>query len=475
LPAKKSGLPADPIHALAAASSKTPEAAAKDFLNRIGKPAHILVAISGGSDSTGLLVALARGLQGLSNPAILLSAATVDHGLREEAAAEAVCVASLCGKLGIAHRTLRWDGDKPASGIMAAAREARYGLLADAAADISADMIVTAHTFDDQQETLVMRSARRNPRDGATGTGIADALLFDRRVWILRPFLGCRRDDIRDYLRREAIGWIDDPSNEDLHYERVRVRKQLARQPALDSPRRDEGENIRAALSAAAAEWMKTYVRVHNGALCEIRPEGLAVDAKVLSYGLSGLAAVFGGQAFFLGRDSMARILEFLAEGKPGRRTAAGVVFDLRRQGLFLMRESRGIMPLTVAAGATGVWDGRFLIANKGAGDILVEAAGERDGPIFSPDLPKGAVHRAAAAMPIIRTGEGKTIPLGSRDAELSPYFAPFDRFLTRFDLAFAARLAFSFARKAYLSLPLEELLTENASGGADCLGNDTA
>ena len=79
---------------------------------------------------------------------------------------------------------------------MAAAREARYELLTDAAAELTADLIVTAHTLDDQRETLAMRSTRSD----SLSTGIADAVLFDRRIWIARPFLSCLRTDIRAYL-----------------------------------------------------------------------------------------------------------------------------------------------------------------------------------------------------------------------------------------------------------------------------------
>jgi tRNA(Ile)-lysidine synthase len=454
LPAKKSGLPADPIPASAVSAFALPEDAAADFLNRIRRPAHILVAISGGSDSTGLLVALADRLKTFSHPDITLSAATIDHGLRAESGAEAETVAALCSRLGIAHRTGRWVGEKPKSGIMAAAREARYGLLADIAAEISANVIVTAHTSDDQRETLAMRAARTVFEDGA-GTGIADAVLFDRRIWIVRPFLGCRRSDIRDYLSRQSIGWIDDPSNEDPHYERVRIRKSLAEQTdgRIDGP--DAREVERTALSAAAAGWLAAHVTVHGSALCEIRSEGLRADAKLLRYALSNLAAVFGGRAFPAGRDRMDRILDFLAAGIAGRRTAAGVVFDLRGGGLFLMRESRGIAPLTVAPGEAGVWDGRFEVTNRGRYSIRVEPKADVGADLFPKNLPKGAIRRARAALPEIRAIDG--IPRGwaGSDVTVSPYFAPFDRFLTRFDLMFADRLAVSFGRTPYLCPPL--------------------
>jgi tRNA(Ile)-lysidine synthase len=167
----------------------SPELAARRFLDSLAEPTRILVAISGGSDSTGLLLSLAEALKGGSNSQISLCAATVDHALRAESADEARQVATLCQSLNIPHVTCIWQGEKPKTGIMAAAREARYGLLADAADKLHADLIVTAHTFDDQQETLAMRGLR----SGQGSTGIADAVLFDRRIWIARPFLPCLR------------------------------------------------------------------------------------------------------------------------------------------------------------------------------------------------------------------------------------------------------------------------------------------
>ncbi|QND48131.1 tRNA lysidine(34) synthetase TilS [Rhizobium lusitanum] len=432
-----------------AAKAQMPEAAAADFIHSLFKPAHILVAISGGSDSTGLLAALAEHLKSLPNSGVTLSAATIDHGLRAEAADEAREVAALCASLGIPHVIRRWQGEKPKNGIMAAAREARYGLLADIAAEISANVIVTAHTIDDQRETLAMRTARLNEGEVGAGTGIADAVLFDRRIWIVRPLLGCRRADIRAYLDGRGMPWLDDPSNEDVRYERVRTRKHLSLEPALLSL--PDASTARAALSADAAAWLEAYVAVHAGALCAISRAALAADEAVIAYAIPYLAAVFGGEPYGPGRERMRRILDFIAEGRPGRRTAGGVVFDLRRDGLYLMRESRDIRPLVLAAGADGIWDGRFRIVNHEAAAIRVEAAGATGAMEFPEGLPKGAVQRARAVLPKAVVGDEGA----AASVTTAPYLAPFDRFLTRFNLTFANRLAACLDREPYVPPPL--------------------
>ncbi|MBO9099353.1 MULTISPECIES: tRNA lysidine(34) synthetase TilS [unclassified Rhizobium] len=426
----------------------SPQAAAARLLASLRQPSHILVAISGGSDSTGLLIALADAIRD-SHPSHRLSAATVDHDLRPGSADEAKSVANVCRKLGIAHSTRRWLGEKPATGIMAAAREARYSLLADVAAEVQADLIVTGHTLDDQQETLAMRTAR--VRAGrVSATGIADAVLFDRRIWVVRPFLSCLRNDIRAFLTERNIGWIDDPSNLDLHYERVRVRAGLATGNFMAS---DGGGSAKADLSSAAARWVEQSVVIEGGLLCRISPEGIDAAAPEFAYGLSCLAAIFGGQPYGLGQERMERVLGFIDTDEPGRRTAGGVVFDLRRNGLFLMRESRNIDALHLAPGARGIWDGRFEVFNDGHGGVQIVAAGATSRMAFAAGTPKGAAMRAAASAPTIRFDD-EDPRYEHYPVRFAPYLAPFDRFLTRFDLSLADRLADAFGRSAYVSPP---------------------
>src|SRR5256714_9527683 len=123
-----------------------------------GVPA-IVLAVSGGPDSIALMWLAARWRHALARGPRLV-AVTVDHGLRPEAAAEARRVKRLARSLDLPHRTLRWRGAKPKTGVPAAARAARYRLLAEAARASGATHILTAHTRDDQAETLLMRMLR---------------------------------------------------------------------------------------------------------------------------------------------------------------------------------------------------------------------------------------------------------------------------------------------------------------------------
>ncbi|WP_454851361.1 tRNA lysidine(34) synthetase TilS [Rhizobium binxianense] len=436
----------------------SPEAAIRRFVASLASPARILVAISGGSDSTGLLLLLTEALKAASHPSISLCAATVDHALRAGSVDEALEVAALCGSLGIPHVTCLWQGEKPKSGIMAAAREARYGLLAAAAESLSADLVVTAHTLDDQRETLAMRSSRA----GEGSTGIADAVLFDRRIWIFRPLLGCLRADIRAFLQARGVAWIEDPSNEDMRYERVRTRRRLSEEGDADEIP-DIRETERLLLAERAAGWLGRHFRLH-GVLGHVSSEGLEAGEAILDYALGRLTAVFGGRPFPPGRAQMRDILAFVAAGEPDRMTAGRVVFDLRRDGLYLARESRGILPLIVPPGGCGVWDGRFEVHNGSPTSIKVEAAATPT-PSFlmrgewGEGLPKAAWKRAVAASPVVLTAGGEVFSAESAQlVHLTPYFAPFDRFLTRFDLTFADRLSVAFARAPYARLPLRSI-----------------
>ena len=185
------------------------------------------VAVSGGPDSLALLLlaAEARPLE--------VEAATVDHGLRPESLAEAEMVAKLCERLGVPHRilTATW-GEKPETAIQEQARMMRYRLLGEWAHERDLKALLTAHHVDDQAETFLMRLARgagvkglAGMRRVARGPGAAPPLV--------RPLLGWRHSDLEAVCAAAGIEPVQDPSNDDRQFERVRVRKALAQQDLL--------------------------------------------------------------------------------------------------------------------------------------------------------------------------------------------------------------------------------------------------
>ena len=180
----------------------------------------ILLAVSGGPDSIALMWLAARWRKALARGPDLL-AVTVDHGLRPEAAREAREVKRLARQLGVPHRTVRWSGEKPGSGLPAAARAARYRLLAAVARRSGASHVLTAHTRDDQAETLLMRLLR--------GSGIGGLAAMAREseregVLIARPFLNVSKSQLIATLERAKIAYADDPTNRDTRFTRPRIR-----------------------------------------------------------------------------------------------------------------------------------------------------------------------------------------------------------------------------------------------------------
>jgi tRNA(Ile)-lysidine synthase len=189
------------------------------FADWKGAPA-IILAVSGGPDSIALMWLAARWRRALARGPRLI-AVTVDHGLRAEAAAEARDVKRLARLLDLPHRTMRWTGAKPTTGLPAAARGARYRLLAQAARASGATHILTAHTRDDQAETLLMRLVR--------GSGIAGLAAMARvtereGVLLARPFLNVSKSQLVATLTRAKVGFADDPTNRDPRFTRPRIR-----------------------------------------------------------------------------------------------------------------------------------------------------------------------------------------------------------------------------------------------------------
>jgi tRNA(Ile)-lysidine synthase len=181
----------------------------------------IVLAVSGGPDSIALMWLAARWRSTLARGPRLI-AVTVDHGLRAEAAAEAREVKRLARTLDLPHRTMRWTGEKPKTGLPAAARTARYRLLAQAARACGATHILTAHTRDDQAETLLMRLLR--------GSGIGGLAAMAREserdgVRLARPFLQVSKSQLVATLKKAKIGFADDPTNRDTNFTRPRLRE----------------------------------------------------------------------------------------------------------------------------------------------------------------------------------------------------------------------------------------------------------
>ncbi|MES0095613.1 tRNA lysidine(34) synthetase TilS [Mesorhizobium sp. M0019] len=442
-----------------------------DF-SRIDFSNGAVAAVSGGSDSTALLLLLKAHLD-RNAPATKLLAVTIDHQLRPQAAAEAQAVARLCAARGIAHRILAWSGHKPSTGLPAAAREARYRLLAEAADAEDIGLILTGHTADDQAETVLMRQARddgpgeERPREEGRGlAGMAPATLYEWRHWIVRPLLGVRRAELREFLRREQVAWIEDPTNADTAFERPRVRAALAEgdgaprvAEAIALARKAAAE--REQLGHRAAMLIRSLASRPAAGLVRLdRDFATAADSRAAIYALRILLAATGGTAFLPDQARSEALFGRFRTG-PLCATLSRTVIDARRTGIFLHRELRDLPP-AVAFSDNALWDGRRRITlGDSPGALLIApllvaplgAALAAKRAIAGHGTPASLVRAALAAEPALwrdgeclgLPGEGPGLPgEGPMPAAVAAYpaVAPFARFLPSFDLAPADAVA---------------------------------
>jgi tRNA(Ile)-lysidine synthase len=262
----------------------------------------IILAVSGGPDSIALMWLAARWRRALARGPRLV-AVTVDHGLRAEAKREARDVKRLARALDLPHRTLRWTGTKPKTGLPAAARAARYRLLAQVARAHGATHILTAHTRDDQAETLLMRMLR--------GSGIAGLAAMAREserdgVLLARPLLNVSKSRLIATLNKAKVGFADDPTNRDTSFTRPRLRTLM---PVLAAEGGDTRNLARLASRLARAnqavevlaDGAERYLALKGRQALQPGFNAKASDAKASDAKASD-AKVFGAMAF----DAMA-------------------------------------------------------------------------------------------------------------------------------------------------------------------------
>lgn len=345
---------------------------------------NLAVAVSGGADSMALALlshAWARQRGGA------ITALTVDHGLRREAAAEARQVHIWLSGRGIRHQTLRWHGAKPDNGIQAAARQARYDLLGRWCRGRSILHLLTAHHCDDQAETLLLRLEHGSGIEGLAGIPAVRAL---PGVRLLRPLLEQSRTGLIATLDAHGQPWLEDPSNQEDRFARVRVRRLLAHgdggagamggtAPLLKLA--SEAADARRQLRGALADLAARTVRLHPAGFCQFDPAPcLGQNQALLAPLLADILRCIGGGMFRARRDRVWRLCQDLQQhGLASGRTLAGSRVLPRAYGLLICREA-GRLPARVAVGfeKSGRWD-RFdwAVTGQRATALSVGALGQ--------------------------------------------------------------------------------------------------
>ncbi|EIM27396.1 tRNA lysidine(34) synthetase TilS [Microvirga lotononidis] len=326
------------------AASPPPDDALSDdglehLFTSLNHAAGIIAAVSGGPDSIALMHLLARWRVAGSRPPILV--VTVDHGLRPEAADEAAFVAREADALGLRHRILAWAGDKPRTGIQEAAREARYRLLADLAHAAGASHLVTAHTLDDQAETIMMRLAR-----GSGLAGLAGMRRETERRGIVhaRPLLGWPKARLLDLCRSQGWRFVEDPSNANTLYARVRWRRlmPLLAAEGLDAERlsrfAERAARADEALDLKAREALEGAGLVEEGGRLSFR--GGILASEPLEIALRALEQALRRAGFGLDNSRLNR-LETCAE-RLRRAVGAGEALNLTIAGALVQLDRAG-------------------------------------------------------------------------------------------------------------------------------------
>ena len=329
---------------MSAADDAAPVSAAEAkalFAPLVHAPALVL-AVSGGPDSTALLLLMARWRRALKRGPKLI-ALTVDHGLRRASASEARAVKRLARRLGVPHRTVRWEGKKPASGLQEAARNARYRLLAAAAKSAKASAVVTAHTLDDQAETLLLRMGRGSGLSGLGAMARESALPVNGEgIVLVRPLLDVPKARLIATLAGAKIEFADDASNRDPRFTRARLR---ALMPALAR----EGISARA-LSRLAGRLRRADAAIEtaaNEATARLSPESwsdhrpIVFDAEKfirlpaeVAVRLLGRAIAYVGAEGTIRLGKLERLYEALVDAQRSktfrlRRTLGGALVTL--------------------------------------------------------------------------------------------------------------------------------------------------
>ncbi|MFV2051688.1 tRNA lysidine(34) synthetase TilS [Aliiroseovarius sp. YM-037] len=338
-------------------------------------PKHIGVALSGGGDSTALLVALHDHLAGQCP----ISAVTVDHGLRADAAVEAAAAADLCASLGVSHRILTLDGLEDGPNLQDRARARRYAALAEWAQDVGVDAVLLGHTRDDVAEGFLLRLARGSGVDGLAEMSAAQQR--DGVLW-LRPFLRTGRDDLRAYLIGRGIAWSDDPSNDDDRFDRVRMRKalpQLAELGLTVDALADTARHMRrarGALDAQVVEWGEKYVQFDAGEVRLAHPllteASSEISLRLLKDALCWVATAPYPPRF----DGLARVHEAAAKGENSTLHGCLILSETGAAGFdtIVAREPKTLEGVTAATDQP--WDKRWRFDGPHDPTLEVRALG---------------------------------------------------------------------------------------------------
>ncbi len=330
---------------------------------------RIALAVSGGSDSVALMHLAARWRNDVGASAPSISVIAVDHDLRPCSDDEAEWVAAQAAELGFDATVLRWLGPKPKTGIQAAARSARYELITEHCVAREIAVVATAHQWDDQAETLIMRLGRGSGIDGLA----AMAPRSQRNgIALLRPLLGVSKARLVATLRTLGCSWVEDPSNQDPRFERVRLRgnmdelRQLGLDPEKLALTATRLSRARTALENATDLFLANAVSIDNSGMAKLdRTALLDASEEIAVRALTRILWAAGGQSAPPRMAKVEQLYSILPTQTSGTHTLAGCRLDNAGAKLRFSRETgrNGLPKLELEPGASAYWDMRFRVS----------------------------------------------------------------------------------------------------------------
>lgn len=341
----------------------------------------LALAVSGGADSMALALLASAWAAGRGGTATAL---IVDHRLRHGSTAEAELTRERLHARGIAAEILTRTGDAPPADIQAFARQARYGLLTRWCRDKGVLHLITAHHREDQAETLLLRLARGS---GLAGLAAMPEIAHLDTCRLLRPFLNIAPSRLRATLRAVDAEWVEDPSNTNDAFARVRLRNHAGNLAALGfDPARLAATahhlgRARAAIEDQVARLLAASVVLHPAGFATLALPGfVSASPEIALRALAALVTCIGGQSVTPRLERLEALRTALSAAGATARTLSGCRIVSRGDTGLVFREFAAIAPARALDGPRIRWDGRFLIQLAGAppplDDLTIGALG---------------------------------------------------------------------------------------------------
>ena len=374
-----------------------------NFLDSLSyHPDTLAVAVSGGSDSLSLLY-LINSWSNKKNLKIVIL--TVDHNLRNGSADEALYVGELCNKLGLIHKTLFWDHKDIEGNLSASAREARYRLMQNS---IPSDAIlITGHTLDDQAETFLMRLRRGSGVDGLASMAEQSYLSFGNDgITIFRPLLDFERQTLRKILKFYKVDWIEDPTNNDQSFERVRVRDLLARFVEIGIDKNTIGrtallmQSAKTALNHFASDCYEKFGSCDNGDIIfdfsEFSKQPMDVKRRLISAAQKWIS----NQKYRPRLSQVDALINSIDEKVTF--SGSGTICYFHNNSIRITREANACV-CEIEASNDVIFDRRWkLIALENCKDLTIKCLGEDGYTLLEPGIRKKIPYKTIIALPAL-------------------------------------------------------------------------